>query len=140
MDLALNNLQWLICHKTQQTKPNQTNHKYSLIGQAFHITGHDAISFCSCSYPFSPCWSELLDNIIFPPSWRSSVWSFSVSWIILNCMCPLVVCEPCESEKQNFCFQLPEILYFTPLCSQITLRLMCSLKDIPSMEICNTLM
>ena len=25
MDLALNNLQRLICHKTQQTKPNQTN-------------------------------------------------------------------------------------------------------------------
>ena len=24
MDLALNNLQMLICHKTQQTKPNQT--------------------------------------------------------------------------------------------------------------------
>ena len=26
-DLALNNLQWLICHKTQptQTKPNSTN-------------------------------------------------------------------------------------------------------------------
>ncbi len=24
MDLALNNLQRLICHKTQQTKPNQT--------------------------------------------------------------------------------------------------------------------
>ena len=25
MDLALNNLEMLICHKTQQTKPNQTN-------------------------------------------------------------------------------------------------------------------
>ena len=24
MDLALNNLQRLVCHKTQQTKPNQT--------------------------------------------------------------------------------------------------------------------
>ena len=24
MDLALNNLQWLICHKTKPTKPNQT--------------------------------------------------------------------------------------------------------------------
>ena len=24
MDLALNNLQRLICHKTKQTKPNQT--------------------------------------------------------------------------------------------------------------------
>ena len=24
MDLALNNLQRVICHKTQQTKPNQT--------------------------------------------------------------------------------------------------------------------
>ena len=24
MDLALNDLQWLICHKTQQTKTNQT--------------------------------------------------------------------------------------------------------------------
>ena len=24
MDLALNNLQWLICHKTHQTKPNLT--------------------------------------------------------------------------------------------------------------------
>ena len=27
MDLALNNLQRLICHKTQQTKPNQTEKK-----------------------------------------------------------------------------------------------------------------
>ena len=27
MDLALNNLQRLICHKTQQTKPNQTKPK-----------------------------------------------------------------------------------------------------------------
>ena len=26
MDLALNNLQRLICHKTQQTKPNQKLH------------------------------------------------------------------------------------------------------------------
>ena len=26
MDLALNNLQWLICHKTQQTKP--TSHQF----------------------------------------------------------------------------------------------------------------
>ena len=25
IDLALNKLQRLICHKTQQTKPNQTN-------------------------------------------------------------------------------------------------------------------
>ena len=24
MHLALNNLQWLICHKIQQTKPNQS--------------------------------------------------------------------------------------------------------------------
>ena len=29
MDLALNNLQRLICHKTQQTKPNQTKQKVS---------------------------------------------------------------------------------------------------------------
>ena len=28
MDLALNNLQRLICHKTQQTKPNQTKDFY----------------------------------------------------------------------------------------------------------------
>ena len=28
MDLALNNLQWLICHKT---KPNQTNYLYVYI-------------------------------------------------------------------------------------------------------------
>ncbi len=27
MDLALNNLQRLICHKTQQTKPNQTKNQ-----------------------------------------------------------------------------------------------------------------
>ena len=26
MDLALNSLQRLICHKTKQTKPNQTNY------------------------------------------------------------------------------------------------------------------
>ena len=26
MYLALNNLQWLICHKTQRTEPNQTKH------------------------------------------------------------------------------------------------------------------
>ena len=29
MDLALNNLQRLICHKTKQTKPNQTSEKPS---------------------------------------------------------------------------------------------------------------
>ena len=27
MELALNNLQRLICHKTHQTKPNQTQHE-----------------------------------------------------------------------------------------------------------------
>ena len=30
MDLALNNLQGLICHKTKQTKPNQTLMKLHL--------------------------------------------------------------------------------------------------------------
>ena len=29
MDLVLNNLQRLICHKTQQTKPNQTKPNYN---------------------------------------------------------------------------------------------------------------
>ena len=29
MDLALNNLQRLICHKTQQTKPNQSETTFS---------------------------------------------------------------------------------------------------------------
>ena len=33
MDLALNNLQRLICHKTQQTKPNQT--KSMVLGKIF---------------------------------------------------------------------------------------------------------
>ena len=33
MDLALNNLQWLICHKT---KPNQTNIKHILAGDDQH--------------------------------------------------------------------------------------------------------
>ena len=28
MDLVLNNLQMLICHKTQQTKPNQTENDF----------------------------------------------------------------------------------------------------------------
>ena len=32
MDLALNNLQRLICHKTQQTKTNQTK-EMSLMGE-----------------------------------------------------------------------------------------------------------
>ena len=31
MDLALNNLQRLICHKTQQTKPNQTKPNQNII-------------------------------------------------------------------------------------------------------------
>ena len=31
MDLALNNLQWLICHKTQQTKPNQIIMQINLV-------------------------------------------------------------------------------------------------------------
>ena len=31
MDLALNNLQRLICHKTQQTKPNNKHHKQQAI-------------------------------------------------------------------------------------------------------------
>ena len=30
MDLALNNLQELICHKTKQTKPNQTFHRCNI--------------------------------------------------------------------------------------------------------------
>ena len=30
MDLALNNLQKLICHKTHQTKPNQTKPEWGL--------------------------------------------------------------------------------------------------------------
>ena len=30
MEFALNNLQRLICHKTQQTKPNQTEHPFYL--------------------------------------------------------------------------------------------------------------
>ena len=33
MDLALNNLQWLICHKT---KPNQTKAMYSKVRQALN--------------------------------------------------------------------------------------------------------
>ena len=37
MDLALNNLQRLICHKTHQTKPNQTN-----IEQVLAATPHKA--------------------------------------------------------------------------------------------------
>ena len=41
MDLALNNLQRLICHKTQQTKPNQTKqNKETLIiqiGEMFSV-------------------------------------------------------------------------------------------------------
>ena len=34
MDLTLNNLQWLICHKTQQTEPNKidkTNKNISFV-------------------------------------------------------------------------------------------------------------
>ena len=33
MDLALNNLQRLICHKKQQTKPNESLYLESLITQ-----------------------------------------------------------------------------------------------------------
>ena len=42
MDLALNNLQRLICHKTQQTKPN---HKKSLthISQKYHSHLHEKL-------------------------------------------------------------------------------------------------
>ena len=33
MDLALNNLQRLICHKTHQTKPNQTEASFSIFSK-----------------------------------------------------------------------------------------------------------
>ena len=38
MDLALNNLQRLICHKTKTTKPNQTNKNTKLVHMV--ETGH----------------------------------------------------------------------------------------------------
>ena len=42
MDLALNNLQRLICHKTQQTKSNQTNLSSFFCTQFFDIKQHNA--------------------------------------------------------------------------------------------------
>ena len=39
MDLALNNLQRLICHKTQQTKPNRAYvNKFLPIGQFWYVS------------------------------------------------------------------------------------------------------
>ena len=37
MDLALNNIQRLICRKTQQTKPNQTKKTSKLLNQAIYL-------------------------------------------------------------------------------------------------------
>ena len=44
-DFALNNLQWLICHKTK-TKPNQTKPKPSFY-QSILFTCHIPILICS---------------------------------------------------------------------------------------------
>ena len=58
MDLALNNLQRLICHKTKQTKPHTLTHTYVLTRQKTHFevslntaTFHDKT--CIHVYPFS---------------------------------------------------------------------------------------
>ena len=44
MDLALNNLQGLKFHKTQQTKPNQTRKPY-LLGSAYLSSEYTMIAF-----------------------------------------------------------------------------------------------
>ena len=54
-----------------------------LIGQVFHVTGHNALPFCFRSHP-SPSWSETLDNLIFSPSCRSSQWLSPVALIPLE--------------------------------------------------------
>ena len=44
MDLALNNLQWLICQKTQQTKPTKpTKNSYDNKYFVFETTGPSCI-------------------------------------------------------------------------------------------------
>ena len=37
-DLALNNLQWLICHKTNQTKPNQPPKKIWWMKYSYYLS------------------------------------------------------------------------------------------------------
>ena len=43
MDLALNNLQRLICHKTQQTKPNHILYTHMFILKTYIIYTHKHI-------------------------------------------------------------------------------------------------
>ena len=49
MDLALNNLRGLICHKTKQTKPNQSSSSNFVWFDVFYFAASSSITFPSCS-------------------------------------------------------------------------------------------
>ena len=65
MDLALNNLQWVICNKT---KPNQTNRRFSFrkIISSFFISR--VLSFKYRLYDKTP--KTEMDTSICPVPWR----------------------------------------------------------------------
>ena len=46
MDLALNNLQRLICHKTQQTKPNQSEISFSSFIRRGSVLSQENVQQC----------------------------------------------------------------------------------------------
>ena len=61
MDLALNNLQRLIWHKTQQTKPNQPN-----------LSNAQFVCVCDFNHWFTfhvSVWLQLLGLVTYQPSW-----------------------------------------------------------------------
>ena len=64
MDLALNNLQRLICHKTHQTKPNQTAIQFA-IGRKYY---YDSLFF-SHVRPESECVEPVEFRCVFS-IWR----------------------------------------------------------------------
>ena len=67
MDLALNNLQWLICHKTQQTKPNQdcqikVMSKAVSNSKRIRILLKETETFCGTQIQH---WKSLIPNVNF---------------------------------------------------------------------------
>ena len=67
------------------------------LSDVFHFAGLSEFPFRCWSRFSSLYWLKFLDNSIFPLSWRSSGWSFPISWIPLNnCTGPPIINELCE--------------------------------------------
>ena len=64
MDLALNNLQRLICHKTHQTKPNHL-HQYFSINVYLSLCGDVFMSIVFHIYPTPPLGQDMAQGQFF---------------------------------------------------------------------------